>query len=96
MATYTVSHAQMQDVIDRMGVVNGNINDLIDHLNTSTAGSLSEWTSDARDHYNASRAAWNNAAAQMNEHLARAQASLGSISEGYRAAEVQGSNMWQE
>lgn len=96
MATYTVSHAQMQDVIEHMGVVNGHINDLIDNLNSSTASSLAEWTSAARDHYNSSRAVWNQAAAAMNEHLARAQGALGNISEGYISAEQQGSAMWQQ
>jgi WXG100 family type VII secretion target len=95
MATYTVNHEVVAGVIENMAAVNGHVNELIANLNGSTERSLGEWTSTAREAYNKNRGQWNAAAAQMNDHLARAQGALGSIRENYLSAERQGSAMWE-
>lgn len=96
MATYSVNQAHMQGVIEQMVAVHGRLNDTLDNLTTTAQRSLAGWTSQAQEHYTSHHQQWTASAGNMNGHLARAHQSLGTISEGYRNAEVQGSQMWNQ
>jgi WXG100 family type VII secretion target len=77
-----------------MGTIASYIQGLVEDLDNSTAQSLAEWTSSARDVYNQARAKWDAAAADMAVQAGNAQNSLSQINDSYANAEAQGMGMW--
>jgi WXG100 family type VII secretion target len=75
------------------GVTRSIQNQLVE-LDSQVRGSLQEWTSDAREAYNVSKATWDAAAAKLPEALSRAEHALGEITSSYNQAEKAGANMW--
>jgi WXG100 family type VII secretion target len=94
MTTYTVNMSNVQEVAMEMGAISASINSLVQELDSSTAQSLAEWTSAARDAYNVAKAKWDAAAADMSVQARNAQASLSSINDNYANAETTGLGLW--
>jgi WXG100 family type VII secretion target len=96
MATYTVNMSNVEEVASEMGAIAKYISGLLSDLESSTASSLAEWTSSARDAYNVAKAKWDAAAADMSVQASNAQNSLSSINDNYANAEYQGLGLWGE
>jgi WXG100 family type VII secretion target len=94
MTSYVVNIPVVQEIAGEMGTLSTYIQNLLDDLESSTAQSLAQWNSAARDAYNAAKQIWDQAAADMVAQAANAQRSLASIGDGYSQAERQGSAMW--
>lgn len=94
MTTYTVHMSNVQLVAEEMGKIAAYIQGLVEDLDNSTAQSLAEWTSSARDVYNQARVKWDAAANDMATQAARAQNSLSQINDSYANAETQGMGLW--
>jgi WXG100 family type VII secretion target len=78
-----------------MGSITQNIKGMLDELDRNVRSSLQDWTSDAKDAYEASKLKWDAAAAQMPTSLAAAQTALGQIIDDYLRTEKYGMNIWQ-
>jgi uncharacterized protein YukE len=63
-----------------MSAITADVQRMLVDLEDGVGGDLAEWTPEARDAYNASKAKWEAAAAKMPEALSRAQAALAEIS----------------
>jgi len=94
MTTYTVQMSNVQLVAEEMGKIASSIQGLVEELDSSTAQSLAEWTSSARDVYNQARAKWDAAANDMAVQAANAQNSLSQINDSYANAETTGMGLW--
>jgi ESAT-6 family protein len=94
MATYTVNMSNVQAVAEEMGAIARYIQGLLEELDNGALQNLSEWTSSARDAYNAAKAKWDAAAAQMVVQANNAQNSLSQINDAYANAEYQGLGLW--
>jgi WXG100 family type VII secretion target len=92
--TYTFNFSLAEGTCSDMSTITSNIQNMLTDLEQEVQGSLQEWTSDARDAYNVSKAKWDAAAAKMPEALGRAQNALTEISSGYSQVERAGGNMW--
>jgi WXG100 family type VII secretion target len=77
-----------------MGHITTNIKDMLDELDRNVRSSLQDWTSDARNAYEASKLEWDAAAAQMPTSLAAAQTALGQIIDDFLRTEKYGMNIW--
>jgi len=94
MATYTVNMSNVQEVASEMTSISQQIQNMLSDLNSQIQGNLSQWSSSARDAYNAAQAKWNAAAQDMGVQAANASASLSSINDNYANAEYQGLGLW--
>jgi len=94
MVTYSVNIPTVQQIAGEMGTLSTYIQNLLDDLESSTAQSLAQWQSAARDTYNAAKAIWDQACADMAVQAAKAQSSLSSIGDNYTLAEQQGAGLW--
>jgi WXG100 family type VII secretion target len=94
MTTYTVQMSNVQLVAEEMGKIASYIQSLVEELDNSTAQSLAEWTSSARDVYNQARVKWDAAANDMAVQATNAQNSLSQITDSYANAETQGMGLW--
>ncbi|MDT7726520.1 MAG: hypothetical protein QOI21_3096 [Actinomycetota bacterium] len=94
MATYKFNFQQADVVRDDMAAITKNIQNMLTDLDSQVRGSLQEWTSDARESYDASKLKWDAAAAKMPEALGRAEMALAEISNGYLQVEHTGAGMW--
>jgi uncharacterized protein YukE len=64
-------------VHDDMSAITHDIQDLLADLDQRVRGGLPDWTSDAREAYDAGKLKWDTAAAKMPEALSRAERALG-------------------
>jgi len=94
MVTYTVNISNVQEIAAEMGSIASYIQGVLDDLESSSAQSLAEWSSAARDTYNSVKAKWDQAAADMVTQAVNAQSSLGTITDNYANAEYQGLGLW--
>ena len=94
MPTYTVQMDQVEYVIGEMAAISKKIQEALSNLDDGTKMNLSEWTSDARSTYDAAKAKWDAAAADMAVQAQNATNSLGHINESYHAGERQGVSLW--
>jgi WXG100 family type VII secretion target len=92
---YTFDFVAADATRDSMGSITRNISTVLHDLDAQVQTTLQNWTSDAREAYNASKAKWDQAAAMMPQALARADATLVQISDGYLQAEYSGVNAFQ-
>lgn len=95
MTTYTVNVSQLAEIAGEMGQIARNIQSHLEELDNASLQNLAEWTSAARDAYNAAKAKWDAAAADMVTQAANAQASLATIGGNYQQAERVGMSLWQ-
>ncbi|MEU3795729.1 WXG100 family type VII secretion target [Streptomyces fructofermentans] len=95
MPTYTVQMEQVEYVVGEMAAISKKIQETLTLLDDSAKMNLSEWTSDARSTYDAAKAKWDAAAADMVVQAQNATNSLGHINEAYRAGERQGVSLWE-
>ncbi|MEU8929766.1 WXG100 family type VII secretion target [Streptomyces sp. NPDC048409] len=94
MPTYTVQMDQVEYVIGEMAAISKKIQETLTVLDNGARMNLSEWTSDARSTYDAAKAKWDAAAADMAVQASNATNSLGNINEAYHAGERQGVSLW--
>jgi uncharacterized protein YukE len=94
VTTYVVDMTNVAFVADEMGRIANNLNGILEDLDCATKQHLTEWTSHARDQYNAAKKVWDRKAADMVVQAANAQASLGAITDNYALAEYQGLGLW--
>ncbi|HEY6494973.1 MAG TPA: WXG100 family type VII secretion target [Trebonia sp.] len=94
MTTYTVNISTVAEIAGEMGQISSNIQGILSHLDDGTAQNLAEWTSSARDAYNAAKAKWDVAAQDMVAQSANAQNSLAAIGDNYQQAEQSGAALW--
>ncbi|MER6462208.1 WXG100 family type VII secretion target [Streptomyces sp. NPDC093272] len=94
MPTYTVQMDQVEYVIGEMAAISKKIQETLTVLDNGARMNLSEWTSDARSTYDAAKAKWDAAAADMAVQASNATNSLGHINEAYHAGERQGVSLW--
>ncbi|MGW2637359.1 WXG100 family type VII secretion target [Streptomyces sp. NPDC001348] len=95
MATYEVSFSQMEFVAGEMQTITKNLQEMISNLDDSSKQRLHEWSSDARQTYNAAKAKWDAAAEEMQRQAGMATSSLGTITEHYVHGEKYGVNLWE-
>jgi ESAT-6 family protein len=67
----------------------------IDELKTKLAGSLDQWTGNARQAYDEVQVEWNKAFAHMSQVLQQAHIHLGNANETYQAMERQSTSIWR-
>ena len=94
MATYALNISNVQEIADEMGAIANYIQGVLDDLDSGASLNLAEWTSSARDAYNAAKKIWDKAAADMVVQASNAQCSLSSITNNYALAEYQGLGLW--
>lgn len=78
-----------------MGHITQNVREMLDQLDADVRGGLPDWTSEARNEYEASKLRWDAAAARMPESLGRAQMALGQIIDDDLSTEKYGTSIWQ-
>ncbi|MFF7191378.1 WXG100 family type VII secretion target [Streptomyces sp. NPDC008222] len=96
MTTYSVVHEQMEFVAGEMDGITKQIQQTLSNLDDAAKQNLAEWTSDARDAYNAAKAVWDAAAQRMQQQAAAATQSLGSIDSYYQSGEKYGVGLWEQ
>jgi WXG100 family type VII secretion target len=94
MASYTVNMSNVQAVAEEMGAIARYIQGLLEDLDSASKMNLAEWTSQARDVYNAAKVQWDNAAGAMVTQAGNAENSLSGINDAYANAEYQGLGLW--
>lgn len=94
MANYQFSFPLADATRDNMANITIRIQEMLKQLDENVRGSIQEWTSDAREAYNVSKAKWDGAAARMPYCLQRAEVTLNEISQGYLKVEHTGTDMW--
>jgi uncharacterized protein YukE len=78
--TYTFNFSLAEGTCSDMASITSSIHAMLTDLEQEVQGSLPEWTTEARDAYNVSKAKWDAAAAKMPEALGRVQLALAEIS----------------
>ncbi|WP_327425559.1 WXG100 family type VII secretion target (plasmid) [Streptomyces sp. NBC_01527] len=95
MPTYTVQMDKVEYVVGEMAAISTKIQETLSVLDNGAKMHLSEWTSDARSTYDAAKAKWDAAAADMVAQAQKATSALGTINDAYRAGEKQGISLWE-
>ncbi|MGW4995620.1 WXG100 family type VII secretion target [Streptomyces mirabilis] len=94
MATYTYVDGEMAQVAEEMMAIANQIKATHDDLTSNSVYALSEWSTDARDAYNAVKVPWDNAVNDMVQKAADAAAHLTDIHAEYTGATRQASSFW--
>jgi WXG100 family type VII secretion target len=95
MTTYSVQQAQMEQVGGEMLSITQSLQTTLSNLDDAAKQNLAQWSSDARDAYNAAKAKWDQAAAEMQQQLGAATKALGTIGEYYQQGEKYGTSLWE-
>jgi WXG100 family type VII secretion target len=86
--------SNVQAVTEEMSRIGRQINKILDDLETESGAHLAQWTSNARDAYNAAKIQWNLAADDMVIQADNARNALSQITDSYANAEFQGLGLW--
>jgi WXG100 family type VII secretion target len=87
MSTYAVSSTAMQATSEDIATISGNIQSLLDSLESDVEKLLVYWTGGARDQYFEAKTRWDAAARDMPVAISAAQQTLNSILQQYMAGE---------
>lgn len=96
MTTYSVQQEQMQYVGGEMQAITQNLQTTLSNLDDAAKQNLAQWSSDAREAYNAAKAKWDRAAIEMQQQLKAATTALGTIGEYYTGGEKYGVSLWEQ
>jgi WXG100 family type VII secretion target len=96
MTTYQVSLEQMDFVKGEMAKITGQLQQTLADLDDGTKVHLAQWSSDARDAYNAAKAKWDAAASDMQAQLGVATKAVGDIGDFYTSGEKYGLSLWDQ
>lgn len=87
MEGYSVSLVALESAVTHAAETGTSIGRLLDELENDVSARLSTWTGEAQASYQACKARWDAAAAQMPVTLSAARTTLEAIAEQYNAAE---------
>ncbi|GAB1340299.1 hypothetical protein ACE1SV_68890 [Streptomyces sp. E-15] len=84
--TYSINWGAVNEVLDRLKVVQSHIDALTSDFDSGNTKALAEWASDVRDAFNAHKVEWVKRSHQMQAQAAQAQAVADSCKQEYQGA----------
>jgi uncharacterized protein YukE len=94
MAEYSMNYASSLGVADEIRGITGNIKTLLAQVEEDVLKHNQDWTDEARNQFDISRAKWNKAAENMALLLGKSEAALQEMIQATQRGERDGASLW--
>ncbi|MFF7361480.1 hypothetical protein [Streptomyces sp. NPDC008125] len=96
MSTYMINWAAVNEVLDQLTTVQTEIETLNEQFASGNTAALAGWDSSVKELFDANKAQWNQATANMGALAQQAQSAAASCRDDYVSAVNYGTQLWSK